>query len=261
MVLSASRDSFFSPGVADIYARTISDEVVLSYVRVASHALDAQYRRDSGTTTFGHRVFRLAMGLGFPPHFASRCGIYLDALQPVVDMADNLADVELDRARGFDTEALYRDIPLACRPALPSLMLGAWTAAFDDEFTPPFRGQATRTWILEVLANALAGQGYDFDDPNRIRTVSVSLGRLWALPLRLWGPSLPDPHDRGRVVETWGTELAVFEQLHWDRVERPKDDRCLARVAEQRARLLAAWPSFAPFRANDSYTPHSLGVV
>ncbi len=261
MALSASRDSFFSPGVADIYARTISDEVVLSYVRVASHALDEQYRRDAGTTTFGHRVFRLAMGLGFPPHFASRCGIYLDALQPIVDMADNLADVEIDRARGFDTEALYRDIPAACRPALPSLMLGAWTAAFDDEFTPPFLGRATRTWILAVLANSLAGQGIDFDDQRRIRSVSGALGRLWALPLRLWGPPLPDPHDRARVIESRGTELAVFEQLHWDRVERPGDASCEERVAEQRARLLATWPSFAPFGPTGAFTPQSLGVV
>lgn len=104
-------------GAERLFARYLP-EPTRAWVEAVCAETARAHARLRSPVSLGYLSFRLAVGLGLPMSFASRAGTVLDALQPVVDLADNLADEALDRARGIELARRYPDVP---RDALPSL--------------------------------------------------------------------------------------------------------------------------------------------
>lgn len=256
---SGAAGSFFSPGVAELYGRCLQAEL-LGYVREAATALDLQYALESGGDSHGLRIFRLARGLGMPATFASRCGVLIDALQIIVDLTDNLADAEQDRAAGRGLEAVYARIPSAVLPALPPLMMAAWLEGLSSSF-PEAEAEtsATRRWVIELLARMTLGQGRAFRDPRRIDEISGAQGRLYALPLRLWHHTTPTSAARTEAIERWGFEYGRTWQLQRDVLEHAGDEEREGALAEAKARARAVWPRFMPFEDGQPFGRGALG--
>lgn len=243
-----------------MFAETL-ESASLTQVRVAALATDRQFQDVGGGRSHGLQVYRLALGLGVEGRVAQRCGILLDALQIAVDMADNLADAELDRAQGRSYDHLYQPIPADCRPALPALMLGCVVAAIHRWFpSPRYAPERAAGRLLTVLGRMTVGQGYERSDPRRIDHISGEEGRLYALPLWLDSDRSQPAEARLAAVEQWGFEFARTWQLRREVIESPDEPRWTAELEDAQRRALDAWPSFPPFGAAGLFSPAKLGM-
>lgn len=232
------------------------DSTTLGWLRVVALQLDQQYAAEGGGPTHGWMAYTLAMGLGLPEAVARGSGQVLDALQPATDLADNLADEELDRALGRDPDARYPGVPRDVLPALPALTVGAVISELHARFPEPeYASIASSRMLIRALGGVVRGQALPTSDPRRVPLLSGELGRLWCLPLWLLPRALP----RGRAtrVERWAVAWATTVQLHWDVVESagPAHGVALERLRTARQAAVAVWPRFAPFRPGDVFGP------
>lgn len=247
MQIPGRRGSFFSPGVARLYAESLDHEAV-ALISIAADATDRQYVDVGGGMTHGLRIYRLTLGLGLGGDLARGCGTLIDALQIAVDMADNLADEELDQAHGRCYNGLYADIPADCRPALPALMVGAVVTALFRRFPPPrFDAPYAAERLMRVLGLMTTGQGRSRSDPLRIDHISGEQGRLYALPLWVSRDG-SERHDALlEVVETWGFEFGRTWQLQREVIETTNEPHWTTELERAEQRAMKAWPGFPPF--------------
>lgn len=209
--------------------------------------------------SLGYLAFRLAAGLGRPLAFASRAGTLLDALQPVVDLADNLADEELDRARGLDLARRYPDVPRDVLPSLPALMTACVVSALHEDFpAPAYRPREAAARLIAALAAMARGQGTPLDAPTRVDDIAGRQAELLCLPLWLDPAGPPDEAGRAAVAR-WAFRYGRLWQLRQDVLEAaPGDDAPRGRFDDASREAAAAWPGFAPFSPGGALSREAL---
>ena len=250
--------SLFTPAVRDLYSAWLPSSVV-EYVRIVADVAGAAVLEAGGTTSHGYLGYRLARGLGAPPKGASRVGAVLDALQPALDLADNLADEAVDIAAGDNRLLRYEGIPRETLVALPALMIACVVGALPRLFPEPeldSRRAAER--LVGVLARMCEGQGFEEGDPRRVDGISGDQGRL----LCLWLWLLRDPDEAGlareSAVERWAFAYGRLWQLTRDVAERPGDLAAVTRLRDATRTARSVWPTFRPFRAGDPFSEDRL---
>jgi hypothetical protein len=252
-----SRSTIYTEDVAELFARLYPRATQVQLRDVAA-AQDHEYHTRGGGITHGWMAYELACVHGLPEELARRAGAVLDALQPAIDLADNLADEELDKALGRAPERRYRKVPRESRPFLPALILGGCIADLHHRFPEPaWSTNAACASLLGVLARMNLAQGLPVDHPRRNAGLSGEVGRLWLLPFWL------TPADHPVRAELPGLDAWVFAfgctiQLGWDVVENPGDLKRVERLARARRAARRVWPRTAPFRNGGPFGAESL---
>ncbi len=231
---------------AEYYA---ADQV--AQLRIVAHEHDRQYVAMGGGVTHGWMAYTVATGLGLPEDLARGAGEVLDAMEPAIDLADNLADTDLDRHLGRDPDARYPGVPKEVLPSLPALIVGACVASLHARFpAPTWRAPYAAGRLLGVLGRMTHAQGLPLDHPDRNDALSGEAGLLWCLPLWL----LPEDHPTARRaprLERWARQFGSTIQLGRDVAENPDEPAHRERLETARAAARAIWPRTAPFRAQD----------
>lgn len=233
-------------GIAKFYARRLG-EPSLGWVMAACAETARTYASLVNPITLGHLSYRVATGLGLPLSFASQVGTLLDALQPLVDLVDNLTDEALDRARGITLESRYPDVPREALFSLPALMMACVVSALHEDFPPPrHRTHEASKRLLHVLSRMTEGQGQPLSHPDRVDNISSRPATLLCLPLWLHGSiALDDP--RVARTERWAFAYGRLWQLHQDVIDTPDAPEPRARFAVALTKARGAWPDFGPF--------------
>lgn len=243
--------------VAEFYARRLSG-AARAWAVAACAETARTYAALKNPITPGHLSLRLALGFGVPRATASRAATLLDALQPLVDLADNLADEPLDLARGITLESRYPDVPRDALYSLPALMMACVTASLYEDFpSPEHRPREAAARLLDVLARMTEGQGQPLSHPERVDNISSRQATLLCLPLWLHAPlALDDP--RLARAERWAFAYGRLWQLHQDVVDAPGDPKPRARFDGALAEAREAWPDFEPFARGGSLSREQL---
>lgn len=233
------------------------DPRMVSMVEVAARVTDAQIQRASALS---HRamVEPLALAVGMSQREAESCGDVLDALQVIIDLADNLTDAEEDRSRGLDLATRYEGLPLPALQCLPPLMMAAVMGALPGLFPAPRRAQAAALRTTSVLSRMVLGQLAPGDSRERIDGASGQQGLLLCLPLWLTHDGSPEADRRLREVERWAFLFGCTWQLHQDVLDAPSDRRAQSALARGILAVRAAWPTMAPFREHEALAPEAL---
>jgi hypothetical protein len=194
--------------------------------------------------------------LGFDAREIDALGNALDLLQVSFDLADNLADRELDAALGRSYLASCDDIPFASLLCLPAVLSNCAIAILyehfpSDRFNP---GVAVSKASLAIGA-MVRGQGEPANSAQRIELVSGRQGLLLCLPF--WLAS--DPSSLPCTVsdfEAWAYLFGCTWELHQVHLEEnTESSRTAWHRAVAEARL--AWPSFGPFAAGGPLAPQA----
>lgn len=215
----------------------------LRLVREAARTADRQIAKEGGGYSLGALVQRVAVARGVHPDVAKRCGVVVDALVVAWDMADNVADREMDLAAGRSLDTSYPGIPLAQQVALPALVVGGVMAGVVQHFPNRLHSLYMVSRLTAVLDTLVVGQGRELTDVRRLDEVSGVEGALFALP---WWYQEGSDSETAHAVERWGRAYARTWQARRDLLERADDD-ARERYAEARERARAAWLDGAPF--------------
>ncbi|MDP2306071.1 MAG: hypothetical protein Q8P18_08585 [Pseudomonadota bacterium] len=241
----------FTPAVRRLFASYFAADQV-AHLRVVAHEHDHQYVTRGGGVTYGWMAYTVATGLGLPEPLARGAGELLDALEPAIDLADNLADTDLDRRLGRDPDARYPGVPREALPALPALIVGACVAGLHERFpAPKWRPAHAARRLLGVLGCMTHAQGLPLDHAERNDALSGEAGLLWCLPLWL----LPESHPAAGLapaLEHWARQFGSTIQLSMDVLENPSEPARRERLDAARASARAIWPTTAPFRPQDA---------
>lgn len=237
--------ALFTPGVRAVFARSLPPELVPLVGRVFA-LTEAKL---AGGVSHGLVVRRLAEGLGLPSADARKLGIVLDALQPGIDLTDDLADLELDRAAGKPHVAVLEAIPIGLRTCLPALMLAAVYAALPALFPGNPQVGAALQRITEILGRMTRGQGRPARTTEHVDDVAGEQGRLLCLPLWLF----PGEPARDAAIEAWAFAYGRIWQLRLDAREAPRSPRARTALQDGLRAARAAWPEFAPFAAGGTF--------
>ena len=248
----------FQPRIRSMFA-TFFEKRLVEHIGSVFEATEQQLREGSGVS-HGVFVYRLAVGMGYRPAAASEIGMILDALQPVMDLADNLADEELDRALGRSRYLEhYRDIPRETLYCLPAMMASAIVAHMHRAFpVSAFGTHLACRRLLATVGSMSLGQGLPLDDASRIDAISGQEGRLFCLPLWLWPDTTPAHLKRIERAEAWAVAYGRTWQLAIDAREQPGDATAVARLRDGAQRAVAAWPDFPPFRPGELFSAEAV---
>lgn len=255
----SSQELLFRSSVRELYAHTLDDEM-LCYLSTVFEVTERSLAAGPTHVSHGSLTRRLALGLGMSSEEADRIGTLFDALQPIVDLVDNITDRELDhRAGKADPEEPYAGVPREVLYGLPTLMMACVTSGLfrffpADRYNTPFAAQR----FISALGKMTYGQGQDPEDPARIDNISGHQGLLFCLPL--WLLPDPGPEDRGRMeaLECWAFEYGRVWQLSLDFFEDPGCLAGLRRLNEGLSRTRAAWPGFDPFLPGQDFSRQAL---
>lgn len=240
----APLSALFTPGVRALFTRSVPPEL-LPYI---AQVFTMTERKQAGGVSHGLVVRRLAEGLGLPSDEARKMGIVLDAMQPGMDLADDLADLEQDRAEGRPHVAELEAMPIGLRTCLPTLMLGAVYAGIPVLFPRP-EATVVLQRLTEILGKMVRGQGRPARTAAHIDDVSGEQGRLMCLPIWLY----PGAPERDAAIERWAFAYGRLWQLRIDAREAPRSPRARAALLEGLATARQAWPDFAPFGAGQAF--------
>ncbi len=238
-----------NPGTLSLFARAL-DPALVSMVRVAAEVTDASLRR-AGAVTHRALVEPIAAACGLSPEQASACGDVLDALQIVIDLADNLTDVEIDRARGIDGLGRYAPVPTAALHCLPPLMMAAAVGSFPGLFPAPLRAQAAALRTTTVLGRMVLGQVAPEGSDARVDGASGQQGLLVCLPLWLTHDGSAAHDARLRSVERWAFLYGRTWQLYQEVLDHPGDSSRRQELHRGQLATRAHWPTVSPFRSGD----------
>jgi hypothetical protein len=235
----------FATAVERVYARYVSGPPLEEIRAVCLEAGRAMVRKGSRVTV-GWIAWQLAVARGVSMADASHAGALLDALQPVIDLADNLADEALDEATGVGLASRYPGVPRETLHGLAPLMLGCVVAALHDGFAAPRHdpSYAARR-LLDTLALMTHGQGLSLDAPERVDHISGKQGTLLCLPLWLMPSAVREGADTA-AIERWAFAYGRLWQLRQDARESA-NAAATARYRSAVDALRAAWPGGAPF--------------
>lgn len=252
-----SRSTIYTEDVAELFAR-LYPRTTQVHLRDVAAAQDREYHTRGGGITHGWMAYELARVHGLDAELARWAGAVLDALQPAIDLADNLADEELDKALGRDPERRYRRVPRESRPFMPALILGACIAELHQRFPEPrWSTNAACALLLGVLARMNLAQGLPPDHPRRNSGLSGEVGRLWLLPFWL----TPEAHPvRAELpaLDRWAFAFGCTIQLGWDVVENPGEAARVDRLVRARRAARRVWPRTPPFRKGAPFAADSL---
>jgi len=239
-----------NPGTMALFTRALDPDLV-AMVRVAAAVTDASLVR-AGAVTHRALVEPLAAACGLNADSARACGDVLDALQIVIDLADNLTDVEIDRARGIDGLGRYAPVPAAALHCLPPLMMAATLATFPGLFPAPLRAQAAALRATTVLGRMVLGQVAPEGSAARVDGASGQQGLLVCLPLWLTHDGSTAHDARLRAVERWAFLLGRTWQLHQEVLDHPGDPSRERELWRAQITTRAHWPAVAPFRRGEA---------
>lgn len=211
---------------------------------------------DAGIAARGgltHRalVEPIARAAGLDDGAVERCGAILDATQVLIDLADNLADVAEDRARGrapLDSAG----VPEASLHCLPAALACAVMNAIHEGFPPPLRGAAAARRTLAVLGRMIAGQAAPAGSDARVDLASGMQGLLACLPLWLTHRDTPAEGERLAAIERWAFAFGRTWELRQIVAESPASLPARARLRAACDEARAAWPAVSPFRPGEA---------
>ena len=220
-------------------------------------ATDETLQRRRGST---HRSLTepLAVSVGLTGEHLDRCGAVLDLTQAMIDLADNLADRDADRARGLDPLALCASVPPAVLPCLPSLFAACAMRALATGFALPLRGAAASLRYTTVLGRMVAGQGADDDSDARVDLASGMQALLCCLPLWLVFDGSADHDARLAATEHWALRYGRTWELREAYENAPDDRAALDRYVGACDDARAAWPAWGPFLHDGALAPRRL---
>lgn len=240
------RSSLFGPALQRLFGARVPREL-LPWIDAVYGGLEHQLRESGARATHGHLVCSLAEGLGWPAADAQRAGLVVDAIQPVIDFTDNLADAEEDLRNGRGYEHLYDAIPAGARPALAALMLAAALDALVEHFPPErFATANARSQVLHRLGRMVHGQGFSAADPSHFDGVAGAQAELLCLPF--WLQRDPDARFRRRTLaaERWAFAFGRYAALRIDAAEHP-GEASRAALSDALTACRARWPRWGPF--------------
>ncbi len=221
---------------------------VLAQVKRALCATHEQYREQGGELSHGAITEALARGQQVP--HATRWGALVDLLHAAVDLADNLADEEEDRAAGRGYADHYAKVPRATLLCLPTLMVSA--ASAEAATLSAERAGEVLTRLTRALGHMAHGQGLPSGHRQRPALVSGAFGVIYALPL--FARSRP---RRAEAAARWGEAICALGHRKIAAQERPgrASERALVEARDEAAQL---WPRFAPFREGEALSAERL---
>ena len=196
----------------------------------------------------------LASAFGLDAARVSVLGDVMDCLQVAIDVTDNLADEEEDRANGVDRVAAY-GLPKAALLCVPTLLVTGCTRRLAEHFgSADFNLARALARLSDTLCDMAVGQVA----PSLEQKVALTSGRqglLLCLPAWL----VPDAQHMLPLpaFEAW----AVAFGETWEWLERLRsDDSWYNRKNWQRTRwnALDAWPSVYPFSAGAPLAPDTI---
>jgi hypothetical protein len=218
-------------------------EAPRTWACAAARVFAAELRARSASP---HRLVALdlarAWGLDAPR--ADCIGNALDVIQVAIDVADNLADEDEDRALGRDVGGRYATIPRAFLICLPAALMSSVFALLAAEFSgAQFDLRRAAALLARTLAEMAEGQAAT-ELSEKIRLASGKQGLLLCLPAWL-------THDQQHPISLAELELwAMAFGRSWEHGERL---RCRssadARQAWNDARfdVERSWPKAHPF--------------
>jgi hypothetical protein len=246
----------FSPGVERLYARYL-DEGTLALVRVVCAETARAFAALAAPVSHGYLAWQLALGVGLPMSLASKAGTILDALQPLIDLTDNLADEALDRAQGRPLEARYPGVAREVLQCLPPLMMACVIAALHEDFAGSgCRPRDAAARLIRALGHMTLGQGQREDHPERVDNIAGHQGTLLCLALWLAPESARDA-ARDAAIERWAFGYGRLWQLRQDVLDA-RDPHAPARFEDTREAVREAWPDFAPFTPGGAFAHETL---
>jgi len=239
-----------NPGTFALFTRAL-DPALVSMVQVAASVTDNSLRR-AGAVTHRALVEPIAAACGLTPAQASACGDVLDAFQIVIDLADNLTDIEIDRARGIDGLGRYAPVPVPALHCLPPLMMAAAVGSFPGLFPAPLRAQAAALRTTTVLGRMVLGQMAPEGSEARVDGASGQQGLLVCLPLWLSHDGSAAHDARLRSVERWAFLYGRTWQLHQEVLDHPGDSSRQQELYRGQLATRAHWPQVSPFRSGET---------
>jgi hypothetical protein len=214
-------------------------------VAQVSLATDAGLVEVGAARTPGASVARVAMALSIPDPIVRKVGYWVDILEIAVDLADNLADAEEDRALGRDPTAPYHGLAPATLFSLPLLLVSTAIADLASWPVPIEHVRYTHGRLIPALDRLTRAQARPFGDPRRYDEGSASRGVTVLLPLWMtFGPAWPDD-PRFAALEAWQPAWSRTWQARQDVAEGRLDPATYRTLVDQ---ATAAWPDFPPFQ-------------
>lgn len=236
--------SFFSEGVQALLAPRFGLATRHCLAAVAREQ-QRQYESGGGGVTLGWLSVQLALAVGLPAPHRVPVGHLLDLLQPAIDLADNLADVEEDEALGRRPGARYAGVPAAGLPFLPALAVGTVVAELS-RFPAPLRAPYAVDRLLGALGRLNEWQARPGTHPRRSPEIGAAFVTLACVPAWLCPAHAQRPLDEA-AVERWCAAVGRTVQTRWDAVESPGNARLRRRFLRLRREALRDWPRVAPF--------------
>lgn len=197
-----------------------------------------------------------APSLGFEAGEIAAIGDALDLLQVSFDLADNVADRELDAALGRSYLRACEDVPLAVLTYLPAVLAARSTAVLYEHFrSERFNVSRAVSKTAAAVGAMVRGQGEPSDSPLRVDLVSGRQGLLLCLPFWLSSErsALPCPLAD---FEDWAYRFGSTWELNQVQLaDKTEASRAAYSEAVLNARL--AWPSFGPFAPGGPLSPRA----
>ena len=234
------------------------DDAICAAVDGAFGDLSLSLTRSRIEESTGQLVARLGALQGLPESKAVELGELVDVLQVAADLADNLADAELDAAAGRPLEARYPGLHVATLLCVPALLIGVVFAELSRRFpAPTYAPDHAAERLGRVLAAMAVGQGLGMDDPRRVQLISGRQGHLLCLPTWLLGDAQAGGAERRVALERWAEAYGCLWQLRID-VDELGTAAARHRYEAALEAARAAWPAFAPFQPGEAFAVDAL---
>jgi hypothetical protein len=240
--------------VASLVGKAYGDEVG-AWAGRAAESFRAQLA-DNGALPHRFVTDLYAPSLAFEASEVGAIGDALDVLQVSFDLADNVADRELDVSLGRSYMRSCEDVPLAVLTYLPAVLASRGIAILHEHFRGDrFNATFALAKTSAAVGAMLRGQAEPPGSPLRVELLSGRQGLLLCLPLWL----LVDRRELPCSVsdfEAWAYQFGCTWELNQVHVaEKTETSGAAWREAVASARL--SWPSFGPFAADGPLAPRA----
>jgi hypothetical protein len=240
--------------VAALVGGSHGDEVG-SWAGLAAEAFRAQLA-DNGALPHRFVTDLYAGSLGFDPREIRAIGDALDVLQVSFDLADNVADRELDARLGRSYTKSCDGVPLAVLTYLPAVLASRGISIVYEHFKDDrFNATCAVAKASAAIGAMLRGQAEPPDSARRVDLLSGRQGLLLCLPFWLLVDRslLPCPLAD---FEAWAYQFGSTWELNQVHLaEKTEASREAWHEAVLNARL--SWPSFGPFAAGGPLAPRA----
>lgn len=206
----------------------------------------SQQLLENGAQPHRYLTDQFCPALGFSPEETACLGDALDVLQVSFDLADNLADRELDEARGRSYLGPCEGVPLAVLTYLPAVLAGtAIDLLYSTFHAERFTAARAVAKLNQVIGEMVRGQAEPSGSARRVDLLSGKQGLLLCLPfwLREGSSDLP---CAAASFEEWAFQFGCTWELNQLRRD-DGDSKSRAQFGAAVIETRLSWPRFGPF--------------